>query len=121
MAYHETIKDATSYDELLGGSEIPVLTKNVALKQGKAYRRGMLLTAKTDSGTGKITAEATAKGAAADYILCTDADATSVEVIGTVYISGRFNREKIIVAAGDTASAHEEELRTKSIFLTSLK
>ena len=52
MAYHETIKDATSYDELLGGSEIPVLTKNVALKQGKVYRRGMLLTAKTDSGTG---------------------------------------------------------------------
>ena len=42
MSYHETIKDATGYDELLAGSEIAILTKNVTLKQGKVYRRGML-------------------------------------------------------------------------------
>ena len=121
MAYHETIKDATSYDELHAGPEVTVLTKNVKLKQGHVYRRGMLLTAKTTGGTDEITAEQTVKGAAADYILRTDVDATSADTVGTVYVSGRFNREKLIAAAGDTVDAHEEELRAKSIFLTSLK
>ena len=121
MSYHETIKDATGYDELLAGSEIAILTKNVTLKQGKVYQRGMLLTAKKDGGTDAIKAEQTIKGAAADYILRTDVDATKADTVGTVYVSGRFNREKLIAAAGDTVNAHEEELRTKGIFLSSLK
>ena len=121
MNYHETIKDATGYDELLAGSEVAILTKNVTLKQGKSYRRGMLLTAKKDGGTGAIKAEQTVKDGAADYVLQSDVDATKADTVGTVYVSGRFNREKLIAAAGDTVNAHEEELRTKGIFLSSLK
>ena len=121
MSCHETIKDATSYDELLAGHEIPILTKNVTLQQGKVYRRGMLLTAKKDGGTDAIKAEQTVKDGAADYILRTDVDATNADAVGTVYLSGRFHREKLIAADGDTVNAHEEELRTKGIFLTSLK
>ena len=121
MSYHETIKDATGYDELLAGPEVAILTKNVTLKQGTVYQRGMLLTAKKDGGTGVIKAEQTVNGGVADYVMRSDVDATKADTVGTVYVSGRFNREKLIAAAGDTVNAHEEELRTKGIFLTSLK
>lgn len=115
MAMHETIQNATAYDELMGGPEIPVLTKNVTLKRGTAYKRGMLLTAKTSQ------VSATAKGEVADYVLANDTDATGGDTIAMVYVSGRFNREKLIAAEGDTVDAHEAELRDKNIYLTSLK
>lgn len=36
------------------------------------------------------------------------------------YMSGVFNREKLIVGDGDTAAQHEDELRDKNIYLTKL-
>ena len=115
MNYHETLNNVTEYDELFGGPEVTVLTKNVTLKSGTNYKRGMLLTEKD----GKC--ELTESGKVADYILARDVDATAADTIGTVYLCGRFNREKIIVATGDKAENHEAELRAKNIYFTALK
>lgn len=116
MAIHETVTGVT-YDELLGGPEIAVLTKNVTLTKGAAHKRGELLT--LDGTTGAYAlAEA---GKVASVVLAYDTDATNADTVATVYISGRFNREKLIVAAGDTVDAHEEELRDAGIYLASLK
>lgn len=128
MGMHDIIENATSYDELLAGPEIPVLTKNVLLKKGTAYLRGMLITdaANIAVGEGESAATAaaqTAKGGVCDYIMKGDLDLTSAEAdaVGTVYVSGRFNREKIVLAAGDTVEAHEAELRLRNIYFTALK
>ena len=114
MSLRENIQNASEFDELFGGSEITVLTKNITLKSGANYKRGMLL---TETG-GKC--ELTGAGAVADYVLARDVDATKADAIGTVYVCGRFNREKIIVADGDNAANHEAELRTKNIYFTVL-
>lgn len=98
---------------LIGGPEIALLTKNVELTAAKEMKRGTLLT----TTSGKVAA--TAKAGVADCILAEDTD--SKAKVATVYISGRFNREKLIVAEGDTVDAHEEELRDKNIYLTKLK
>ena len=68
-------------------------------------------------------AQQTAAGKVADYVLMRDVDLTAAEAdaVGTVYISGRFNREKMILAEGDTVEAHEAELRLRSIYFTTLK
>ena len=123
MAFVNVVHNATGYDELMGGPEIPVLERNVTLKKGTAYLRGMLLTSTTETSGSvqKEVATGTTKGGVADYVLAFDKDATEADVVGTVYTMGLFNREKIIVAEGDTADAHEAELRTKNIHFTSLK
>lgn len=128
MAMHEVIENATSFDELLAGPEIPALTKNITLKKGTAYKRGMLITDPDNVTVGEgeaaaTTAIQTASGGVADYVLKDDIDLTDAEAdtAGTVYVSGRFNREKIVLAESDTVEAHEAELRLRNILFTALK
>lgn len=123
MAFHETIPNATSFDELLAGPEIATLTKNIKLQSGKVYRRGMLISLVKLEGETAATAELgkqTAAGDVAEYVLMRDVDATEADAVGTVYVKGRFNREKIILSEGDTVDAHEAELRLRDIHFTAL-
>ena len=127
MAFHETIPNATSFDELLAGPEVGILTKNVLLKKGTAYKRGMLITdaANVQTGVGEGAATAaiqTGTGDVADYVMMRDLDISEADAdaVGTVYVKGRFNREKIILSEGDTVDAHEAELRLRDIHFTAL-
>ena len=97
------IKNTTSYDELLAGPEIPVLTKNIKIKSGAIYKRGMLISVTIGEDGITETGEQTASGKTAEYVLMRDVDATeAANTVGTVYVKGRFNREKIVLANGDT-------------------
>ncbi len=115
MANFETMA-GVSYDGLFAGTEIPVLTKNVTVASGGNIKRGTILSL---NNAGK--AEATGSGKTALYVAAEDVDASAADTVGTVYTAGYFNREKLIVAAGDTVEAHEEELRAAGIMLSSLK
>ena len=117
------IKNTTSYDELLAGPEIPVLTKNIKLQSGTAYKRGMLISLVKTEGEAAAAeiGKQTATGEVAEYVLMRDADATEADTVGTVYVKGRFNRENIVLADGDTVEAHEAELRLRDIHFTTLK
>ncbi len=118
-----------SYSELIGGTSVPVITKNVTLKGVTAeYIRGTLLslvggkyeicdtTGTGDGGTEPNPAKV------ASAILAEDVKLTGSDIIVTVYVSGMFNREKLVLQKeDDTIEAHEEELRDVGIYLTSLK
>jgi hypothetical protein len=122
MAMHEIIENATGYDELLAGPEIPVLTRNLKLKSGKAYKRGMLISYATAAvGDTEKKGEQTTTGKTAEFVLMRDVDATEADAVGTVYLSGRFHREKMVLAEGDSVEAHEDELRLRNIYFTTLK
>lgn len=118
-----------SYSELIGGTSVPVITKNVTLKGVTAeYTRGTLLSLVGDkyeicdtTGTGDGGTEPNpAKVASA--VLAEDVKLTGSDTVATVYVSGMFNREKLILKKeDDTVEAHEEELRDVGIYLTSLK
>lgn len=111
MALRE--QETMEFNGLLAGPGVDYLTKNVAIAKGTALKKGTLMTV-TEG-----TAAATAKGGVADSILAQDADEKAT--VATVYIAGRFHREKVIAASGDTVAAHEEELRGKGIYMTALK
>lgn len=111
MALRE--QETMEFDGLLAGPGVPYLTKNVAITKGTALKKGTLMTVTAG------TAAPTAKGGTADSILAQDADEKAA--VATVYIAGRFHREKVIAATGDTVAAHEEELRAKNMYLTALK
>ena len=115
MANIETMA-GVSYDELFAGTEVAVLTKNVTVASGGNIKRGTILSV---NNAGK--AEVTAAGKTALYVAAEDVDASAADTVGTVYTAGYFNREKLIVASGDTVDAHEEELRSVGIRLSSLK
>lgn len=136
MAIVEKVS-GVSYDELLAGPEIPVMTKNVTIKSGSTVVRGQLLS--IDSGTGKviptpaaiaaveadvehnIEAQDAVPAGVAVYIAKEAVDASTADKVATVYISGYFNREKLVASSGDTVSDHEAELRDVNIILSSLK
>ncbi len=129
MAELVTTMQGTHYDELIGGTAVPVMTKNVTLKGvTAAYTRGTLLslvggkyeicdtTGTGDGGTDQNPAKA------ASAILAADVTLAGSDTVATVYISGVFNREKLILKnAEDTVDAHEEELRDVGIYLTSIQ
>lgn len=128
MAYVEELQ-GVHYDELIGGTAVPVITKNVTLKGVTAeYARGTVLslvsgkyeicdtTGTGDGGTDPNPAKA------ASAILAQAVKLTGTDAVATVYTAGMFNREKLVVKnSADTIEAHEEELRAVGIYLTSIK
>ncbi len=119
--------DGVTYDELIGGTAVAVMTANVTIAKLSAaatYKRGTLLGVVTASGKYAIVDSAATTGEkVASVVLAKDIEVgTSDDVVATVYTRGIFNREKLIVKAeSDSASTHEEELRKVGIYLTSVK
>lgn len=119
--------DGVTYDEIIGGTAVAVMTANVTIAKLSAaatYKRGTLLGVVTASGKYAIVDSAASTGEkVASVVLAKDIEVgTADDVVATVYTRGIFNREKLVVKAeSDSASAHEEELRKVGIYLTSVK
>lgn len=123
MAIHETMTGAT-YDDLVGSTQVNLITKNVTVATGEGanYKRGTVLGKITASGKYTLVTKAASDGSqVADAVLAYDIDATANDEVATVYVSGMFNREKLVVGSDTTVDDHEDELRDKNIYLTSLK
>lgn len=126
MAMVESVAGVV-YDELIGSSKIPLITKNVEFAQAsdeKILKRGTLL-AVNESGE-YVEADSTSETASikvAVAILKNDVVlSTTDKVVGTIYTSGMFNREATILAQeSDNIDNHEEELRDVGIYITSIK
>ncbi|WP_196590587.1 head decoration protein [Pectinatus frisingensis] len=121
MSIKETITGNT-FDELIGGPQIALITKNVTIAKSGVKKRGTVLGKNTTSGEFNTVSPATTTDGTqiADCILARDVDATAAAVVATVYVSGVFNRNKLIVSESDTVAKHEDELRDKNIYLTKM-
>lgn len=114
------------YDDLIGSSKVPLITKNVEFAQvakEKTLKRGTLLAINADgkyvelNSTSEKPEEKIAK-AITKFNLTVSSSST---VLGTVYISGMFNANAITLAQeSDKIENHEEELRTVGIYLTNI-
>ena len=120
MSYIETQK--TIHDELIGGTAVPLLVKNVTLKGvSETLKRGTLLAINAGKYEIVDTESGTAEVKVADAVLAEDVILTGSDAVATVYISGMFNVSKLIVKSGsDSADKHEAELRKVGIYLTNL-
>jgi hypothetical protein len=119
----ELVRDINEfeYDGLIGGTNPPIFTKNVVIVSGAGkLARGTVLgqiTASKKYQTVNSTSEDGSQVAKA--VLAYPVDATSTDIVATVYWSGPFNREKLIFGGTDTADIHEDALRDVNILLTS--
>lgn len=117
MAYVENTN--TTYDNLIAGVAVPVMTKNVTLKgDTAALKRGTVLALNNGKYEIVDTESGTADVKVANAVLAEDVTLTGEEVVATVYTAGLFNSDAMAVkASGDTVLAHEEELRIVGIYL----
>ena len=109
-----TKETGINYDKLIGGTAVAPFTANVTIAGGQNLKRGAVLSA----NGGKYSQ--VAKTGTATAILAEDINATT-DTVATVYTRGLFNREALIVAGGDTATSHEDQLRAVGIYVTSIK
>lgn len=119
--FYET--DGISRDELSGGGDgIPQETWNVNVGASAAIERGMLLCA--DSPTDEFSLVATADDAQKVLAIAReDFTADAEHTVTQAFVSGKFNREKIILGGDSslTIDAFENELRKQNLHLTALK
>ena len=117
MAFVENTK--STYDNLIAGVAVPLMTKNVTLKgETTTLKRGTVLALNNGQYEIVDTESETADVKVANAVLAEDVELTGEEVVATIYTAGLFNPEAMAVkASGDTVLAHEEELRIVGIYL----
>lgn len=124
MAELASTMAGVTYDELIGGTAITLMTANVTIAKLDAeavLKRGTLLGVVTASGKYAIVDSTVSTGEqVADAVLAHDvAVGNTDDVVATVYTRGLFNASKLIVKqAEDNAAKHEAELRKVGIYLT---
>lgn len=123
MAY--VTSEKSNVDQLIGGTAVAALTKNITLKglsAEKALKRGAVLAVSEGKYQIVDAASATPALKVANAVLAEDVVVGTVDVVATVYIRGIFNAEEMSVGAeSDSVQAHEEELRAVGIYLTHLQ
>lgn len=125
MAMSEKIIDMV-WDELIGSSAVSLITANVNFAQATAeqtLKRGTLLAINEAGDYIEENFQSETAGEKVGVaILAKDVQlSTTGKVVGTVYINGMFNRNKIILKdESDDINNHEAELRDVGILLTNL-
>ena len=125
MSMSEKIIDMV-WDELIGSSAVPLITANVNFAQAAAeqtLKRGTLLAINEAGDYIEENFQSETAGEKVGVaILAKDVQlSTTGKVVGTVYINGMFNRNKIILKdESDDINNHEAELRDVGILLTNL-
>lgn len=123
MAY--VTSEKSNVDQLIGGTAVAALTKNITLKgldAEKALKRGAVLAVSEGKYQIVDAASATPALKVANAVLAEDVVVGTDDVVATVYIRGIFNAEEMSVGAeSDSVQAHEEELRAVGIYLTHLQ
>lgn len=111
-------------DSLVAGAIPAIIKGGVTIVSGAGkLARGTVLGRITASGKfTKCDSTATDGSQIANCILYEDVDATSADVNAEVYKAGMYNRDALIWGGTDTyaTGAHEDELRTRDIYLTSI-
>lgn len=124
-AYYENL-GACVPDNLIAGTDIPIVTASGTIRAGQnALKRGTVLAISTGTtGDGKLVILGTAatpetETMTAYAILADDVDATS-EAVAEVYVSGQFNKNALIVGSSYTIKTDDiVALRNGGIFIES--
>ena len=112
-----------TFDNLIGGAEPALITKNLTVASGAgALARGTVLGKITASGKFVKVNSASSDGSqTANCVLAAAVDATSADAVATVYVTGMFNIEALTFGGTDTYATHADTLRDLGIYLTSEK
>lgn len=119
MANHLEKIGSMEQDHLVIAGGMPILTGARTIKSGQGkLKRGTALALNANDGKLIVLGSATGDGITANAILCDDTDASSVDALAEVYISGSFNANALHVASDyELSAADKEKFRLASIYL----
>lgn len=122
MANLVTTMEGQSFDELIGDTSVKIVIHNVTIAAGQGtLNRGTVLGKITETQKFVICDKTKTDGSQlADCVLAQTVN-TESDIVAAAYVAGSFNREKLIIAAGDNALDHADELRDKNIYLNKLE
>lgn len=111
------MSESFSYENLLGGSQAPIVNVAATLKTGDNLPRGAIVGRVTSTGKWN-EAELSAL---ADYdqlgILAVATDASLADALTSVYVRGEFTEAGVTYYYGNTAADWREALAEHGIFL----
>lgn len=105
-------------DNLFAGWVQPVNSGSETIASGQGVLvRGTILGKLTASGKLAIVDSAQADGSQTIYaVLAEDVDATSEDVVTSVYYTGEYNKNELVFGGSDTADTHATKAREIGIF-----
>lgn len=116
LVTHHTV----AYDNLIAGAVMPVVTDTVVLTAGRVYERGAVIGVVTASGKAVMVDSSKTDGSEKPYaVLAQTVDATLVDAIAPVYLTGEFNVARLTFGGTDNASKHKLAMRQIGMFLKS--
>lgn len=110
-------------DNLIAGSEFPILTKGISLASGYGeLKRGTVIAIINSSELAVPVDNSKNDGSENPYGILTDNIDTGINetennITSTAYISGLFNSKSLIFKADNTLADYEERLRELGIFI----
>lgn len=107
-------------DSLFVSNQIAVLTKGVTLAKGVEAKRGAVIALDATTKKGNVADKARTTDIIYG-ILSDNVDATELDTIATVYITGHFNAESLSFKEGTTLEDFEMELRKLGIYTGTVK
>ncbi len=108
-------------DSLIAGNEFPILKEGIGLKAGYGVlKRGSLIMKENGAGYIAGTGEATEVFGILTDDVDTGEDEAGDNIPATVYQTGEFNRDDVIVS-GDNTANYEDDMRKAGIYLRSVQ
>lgn len=105
----------SEHDTLLGGDQLPFLTKTVTVAKGQRLKRGSVVGLDKD-GKARLSAKGSTDGSQLPrYVLVTDLNTTGAELQGVVYKMGVFNKAALTFGADTKADDFELALEDRNI------
>jgi hypothetical protein len=107
-------------DNLIAGTEIPILVKEIKIAKGQGVLlRGTVVGIISASGLAMPVDKTKSDGTQTAFGILTDTidTAQTTDIVSTGYVSGLFNSAALIFGGTDTAVDHEAKLRELGIFL----
>ncbi len=113
-------RDTFTFDNLIAGN-FPLATDRGTIISGQNLARGTLLGKHTSGGSaGKlriIDSDGTTGTQTPYAILADDCDASLGDKVATIYLTGQFNINEVLVDSNDTAASFKDACKAISIFL----
>jgi hypothetical protein len=106
-----------TYDNLLAGSQKPLVNVSGTAALGQAWSRGYLVGLKTSTGKWQ-TVDFSDVADFDDFGVASEAvDSTEGEVVTSVFVEGQFNRDAVTIGYGDDYADWDITLRGHGIYL----
>lgn len=112
------MSESTSYDNLIAGTQQPLVTEPATVRVYESFSRGALLGRLTATEKWQVCDEGDKANFSAFGIATEAIDTTAgTEAVTEVFVRGEFSQNAVILSYGDTVADWNDTLEAQGIFL----